>query len=249
MRCAHQAYLVPAAYQDQRGELTMQAIAREDAAPIATGVPGLDDILAGGYAANRAHLVEGRPGSGKTTLGLQFLLEGLKSGERCLYITLSESKRELISVAERHGWSLDGLDIYELVPPELSLDPRQQQSLVYASDLELGETVQMALAEIERVNPERVVFDSLSEIRLLSQGSLRYRRQVLALKSFFLLNNITVLMLDDLTAEHDDLNLHSISHGVIRMEQLWPVYGAERRRLQVIKMRGVEIRGGYHDFV
>src|SRR3954454_231820 len=220
-----------------------------DAAPIPTGVPGLDEILMGGYSAHRAHLVEGRPGSGKTTLGLQFLLDGLARGERCLYITLSESRRELLSVADRHGWSLDGLDIYELVPPELSLDPRQQQSLVYASDLELGETGQMALAELERVRPERVVFDSLSEIRLLSQGSLRYRRQVLALKSFFLLNNVTVLMLDDLTSEQDDLNLHSISHAVIRVEQLAPEYGAERRRLRVIKMRGTGFRGGYHDLV
>jgi circadian clock protein KaiC len=220
-----------------------------DAAPIPSGVPGLDGILMGGYSAQRAHLVEGRPGSGKTTLGLQFLLDGMRRGERCLYITLSESKRELVSVAERHGWSLAGLDIYELVPPELSLDPKQQQSLVYASDLELGETVQMALTEIARVKPDRVVFDSLSEIRLLSQGSLRYRRQVLALKSFFLLNNVTVLMLDDLTSEQDDLNLHSISHAVIRLEQLAPVYGAERRRLRVIKMRGTNFRGGFHDMV
>ncbi|KAA2237796.1 ATPase domain-containing protein [Salinarimonas soli] len=220
-----------------------------DAAPIPTGVPGLDDILAGGFATNRAHLIEGRPGCGKTTLGLQFLLEGEARGETGLYITLSESKRELISVAGRHGWSLDGIHIYELVPPELSLDPAQQQSLIYASDLELGETVGMALAEIERVKPKRVVFDSLSEIRLLSQGSLRYRRQVLALKSYFLLNEATVLMLDDLTSDDDDLNLHSISHGVIRLEQVVPAYGAERRRLNVIKMRGTHFRGGYHDFV
>src|SRR3954452_7258657 len=231
------------------GRAAMQVIATGDAAPIATGVPGLDDILAGGYASNRVHLVEGRPGSGKTTLGLQFLLEGLRHGERCLYITLSESKRELLSVAERHGWSLDGLEIYELVPPELSLDPKQQQSLVYTSDLELGETVHMVLAEVERVRPSRVVFDSLSEIRLLSQGSLRYRRQVLALKHFFLLHNATVLLLDDLTAHEDDLNLHSLSHAIIRLEQLAPAYGAERRRIRVIKMRGVHFRGGYHDFV
>ena len=194
-------------------------------------------------------MVEGRPGSGKTTLGLQFLLDGLQQGERCLYITLSESKRELLSVAGRHGWSLDGLEIYELVPPELSLDPKQQQSLVYTSDLELGETVNMVLAEVERVRPSRVVFDSLSEIRLLSQGSLRYRRQVLALKHFFLLHNATVLLLDDLTAHEDDLNLHSLSHAIIHLEQLAPAYGAERRRIRVIKMRGVHFRGGYHDFV
>ncbi|MBN9255093.1 MULTISPECIES: ATPase domain-containing protein [unclassified Mesorhizobium] len=220
-----------------------------DASPTATGVPGLDYVLRGGYAKFRSHLVEGRPGSGKTTLGMQFLIEGARNGERCLYITLSESKRELAAVAGRHGWDLAGIEILELVPPELSLDPSQLQTLVHSSDLELGETVQAALAEIERLRPDRVVFDSLSEIRLLSQGSLRYRRQVLALKSFFLLNDATVLLLDDLTAEHDDLNLHSISHGVIRMEQLSPIYGGERRRLRVIKMRGVEIRGGFHDFV
>ncbi|GJD75616.1 ATPase domain-containing protein [Methylobacterium goesingense] len=227
----------------------MQTPAAGDAAPIPTGVVGLDEILHGGYAAQRAHLIEGRPGSGKTTLGLQFLLDGVRRGERGLYITLSESRRELHSVAERHGWSLDGLEIYELVPPELSLDSEQQQSLIHSSDLELGETVRMALAEIERVSPVRVVFDSLSEIRLLSQGSLRYRRQVLALKSYFLLNNATVLMLDDLSSEDDDLNLHSISHAVLRLEQITPAYGAGRRRLHVIKMRGTPYASGYHDFV
>lgn len=220
-----------------------------DASPIPTGVPGLDQILSGGYAAHRAHLIEGRPGSGKTTIGLQFLIDGIAQGERGLYITLSESKRELLSVAGRHGWSLDGIDIYELVPPELSLDSELQQSLVHSSDLELGETVRMALAEIERVKPSRIVFDSLSEIRLLSQGSLRYRRQVLALKGYFLLNNATVLMLDDLSGEDDDLNLHSISHAVIRLEQVTPQYGATRRRLHVIKMRGTQYQGGFHDFV
>ncbi|WP_375408640.1 ATPase domain-containing protein [uncultured Methylobacterium sp.] len=220
-----------------------------DAAPIPTGVPGLDHVLSGGYAANRAHLIEGRPGCGKTTMGMQFLMDGVRRGERGLYITLSESRRELLSVAERHGWSLDGVDIYELVPPELSLDSETQQSLVHSSDLELGETVQMALAEIERVKPVRVVFDSLSEIRLLSQGSLRYRRQVLALKSYFLINDATVLMLDDLSAEDDDLNLHSISHAVVRLEQITPSYGTSRRRLNVIKMRGTQYQAGYHDFV
>lgn len=220
-----------------------------DAEPIASGVPGLDHILRGGFAAGRSHLVEGRPGCGKTTIGLQFLIAGRDRGETCLFITLSESKRELQSVAERHGFDLSGIEIFELVPPELSLDSAQRQTLVHSSDLELGETVQMALAEIERLKPDRVVFDSLSEIRLLSQGSLRYRRQVLALKSFFLLNKCTAVMLDDLTGESDDLNLHSVCHGVIRLEQLVPEYGGERRRLRVIKMRGVQIRGGFHDFV
>lgn len=219
-----------------------------DASPISTGVPGFDHVLSGGYAGSRSHLLEGRPGSGKTTIGLQFLLDGVRRGERCLYITLSESKRELLNVAGMHGWSLDGIDVFELVPPELSLDPKQEQTLLYTSDLELGETVRMALAEVERVKPSRVVFDSLSEIRLLSQGSVRYRRQVLALKSFFLLHDATVLMLDDLTSEQDDLNLHSVVHAVIRLEQLAPAYGADRRRLRVIKLRGRQFRGGYHDF-
>lgn len=220
-----------------------------DAQPSHTGVRGLDEILSGGYPSNRAHLIEGKPGAGKTTLGLQFLLQGAKQGECGLYITLSETKRELRAVAETHGWSLDAISIFELVPPELSLDPRQQQTLLHASDLELGETVQMAIQEIERLKPKRIVFDSLSEIRLLSQSALRYRRQVLALKHFFLLHDATVLMLDDLTSDHDDLNLHSISHGVIRLEATAGLYGPERRRLRVIKMRGMHFDGGYHDYV
>lgn len=220
-----------------------------DAQPCHTGVSGLDEILAGGYPSNRAHLIEGKPGAGKTTLGLQFLLQGAAEGECGLYITLSETKRELRAVAETHGWSLDSISIFELVPPELSLDPRQQQTLLHASDLELGETVQMAIQEIERLKPKRIVFDSLSEIRLLSQSALRYRRQVLALKHFFLLHDATVLMLDDLTSDQDDLNLHSISHGVIRLETTAGLYGPERRRLRVIKMRGMHFDGGYHDYV
>lgn len=224
-------------------------MSHDDELLVSTGVPGLDEILAGGYAANRAHLIEGRPGSGKTTLGIQFLLEGLRLGQRCLYITLSESRRELHTVALRHGWDLGGMDIFELIPPELSLDPRHQQTLIHSSELELGETVQMVLAEVERVRPDRVVFDSVSEIRLLSQGSLRYRRQVLALKNFFLLHNATTLLLDDMAAAPDDLNLHSLAHAIIRLDQLAPVYGAERRRLQVVKMRAARYRGGNHDFI
>lgn len=215
---------------------------------IPTGVRGLDLVLDGGYAENRVHLIEGQPGSGKTSMALQFLMDGARQGELGLYITLSETTVELCAVAASHGWTFDGIEIFELMPPELSLDPQSQQTVLYSSELELGETVRMVMAEVERVKPKRLVFDSLSEIRLLSQGSLRYRRQVLALKHFFLKMGCTVLMLDDLTSEMDDLNLHSISHGVIRLEQLAALYGAERRRLRCIKMRGVKFRGGHHDF-
>jgi circadian clock protein KaiC len=226
-----------------------EAELQADGGPVSSGSPALDYILCGGYAANRLHLIEGEPGSGKTTLGLQFLLEGKKKEERCLYITLSESKDELLHVAETHGWSLDGIEVFELVPPELSLDPEREQSIVYASDLELGETVQMVMDEVERVAPARIVFDSLSEIRLLAQGSLRFRRQVLALKHFFAKRRCTILFLDDLTQTMDDLSLHSLAHGVVRLDQVAVAYGAERRRLRVYKMRGRSFRGGFHDFV
>jgi circadian clock protein KaiC len=224
------------------------APALDETVIVPTGVPGLDSVLSGGYAKYRVHLVEGAPGSGKTTIGLQFLLDGIARGEKGLYITLSETRNELVAVAKTHGWSLRGIEIYELVPAELSLDPKMQQTVVYASDLELGETIRNVLDEIERLKPQRVVFDSLSEIRLLAQSSLRYRRQVLALKHHFANQACTVLLLDDLTSEGDDLNLHSISHGVVRLEQLAVQYGAERRRVRVFKMRGSHFRGGFHDF-
>jgi len=214
---------------------------------VSTGVDGLDDVLAGGYSSNRIHLIEGQPGAGKTTLALQFLLAGREEGDRSLYITLSETRAEIIHSAGTHGWSLDGLNIFELVPPELSLDPSREQSVYYSSDLELGETIKMVIAEVERVAPARVVFDSLSEIRLLAQGALRYRRQVLALKHFFAQRDCTVLFLDDLTQEMDDLNLHSLAHGVVRLEHVPVEYGAARRRLRVFKMRGRDFRGGFHD--
>src|SRR5439155_5717574 len=209
----------------------------------------LDYILRGGYAENRIHLVEGEPGAGKTTVGLQFLLEGRRHGEGCLYITLSEGRDELMHVASTHGWDMDRIEIFELMPPELSLDPQREQSILYASDLELGETVRLVMAEVERVSPARVVFDSLSVIRLLAQGPLRFRRQVLALKHFFATRRCTVLFLDDLTQREEDLSLHSLAHGVIRLEQIAVTYGAERRRLRVYKMRGRPFHGGFHDFL
>ena len=221
----------------------------EDAGPVTSGLPALDYILRGGFASNRIHLIEGEPGAGKTTLGLQFLLEGKRRGERCLYVTLSEGRQELLQVARAHGWDLDDIDIFELVPPELSLDPDREQSILYASDLELGETVRLVMEEVSRAAPARVVFDSLSEIRLLSQGALRFRRQVLALKHFFATRHCTVLFLDDLTQNEEDLGLHSLAHGVIRLEQIALTYGAERRRLRVFKMRGRAFHGGFHDYL
>ena len=216
---------------------------------IPTGSIALDGILRGGYAQGRVHLLEGRPGSGKTTLALQFLMAARERGERGLYVTLSEAADELIESAKTHGWSLDGIDIYELIPPELSLDASQQQSVVYSSDLELGETIQFVMDEVEKVHPTCVVFDSLSDIRLLAGAALRYRRQVLALKHFFSQRGCTTIFVDDLTEEMDDANLHSLVHGVVRLEQTIAIYGAERRRLRVFKMRGRDFRSGSHDYI
>lgn len=214
------------------------------------GISGLDDILLGGLRRNRLFLFEGSPGAGKTTLALQFLLEGARAGEKGLYITLSETEEELREVALSHGWSLDGgIDIFELAPPENLLDEKQQQSLLYSSDLELGETTQRIFDAMDRAKPSRVVLDSLSEIRLLAQSSLRYRRQILALKHYFSQRHATVLLLDDMTAEVDDKTVHSVAHAVVRLEELIPDYGSERRRLRVMKYRGQTFRGGYHDFI
>ena len=216
---------------------------------IPTGSEALDDILNGGYAASRVHLIEGRPGSGKTTLALQFLMAARERGQKTLYVTLSEGRDELIAAAATHGWSLDGIELYELVPPELSLDPTREQSVVYSSDLELGETVRLVMDCVESQKPDCVVFDSLSDIRLLAGSALRYRRQVLALKHYFTGKDITVIFVDDMTEEMDDANLHSLVHGVVRLEQITIAYGAERRRLRVFKMRGRPFRGGYHDYI
>jgi circadian clock protein KaiC len=207
----------------------------------------LDEILGGGLTADRLYLLEGTPGTGKTTLALQFLLDGAARGERGLYVTLSETADELQAAAATHGWSLDGIELYELVN-ELGLDPDSEQSVLHPSEIELGETVREVIARVEALNPARVVFDSLSELRLLAQSPLRYRRQILALKQFFARRNCTVLMLDDRTSEVGDQQLHSIAHGVISLEQSPREFGSERRRLRIVKMRGIKFRGGYHDF-
>ena len=212
-----------------------------------TGIGGLDDILGGGVTPERLYLVEGTPGTGKTTLALGFLLAGAEAGERGLYITLAETENELRAVAETHGWSLDPLELFEMVP-EMSLGDEQEQTLLHPSEVELGETVRGIIAKVDEVKPARVVLDSLSELRMLAQNPLRYRRQILALKQFFATRRCTVLVLDDKTGDRGDLQLHSIAHGVISLEQTLSGFGSQRRRLHVVKMRGMRYRGGYHDF-
>ena len=217
---------------------------------IPTGIGGLDDVLGGGFTPHRLYLVEGVPGSGKTTLALQFLLEGGRRGEPGLYVTLSETAEELRDVAVSHGWSLDGITIRELIPSEESLRQDEQYTMFHPSEVELSETTKTILADVEEVKPARVVFDSLSEFRLLSGTPLRYRRQILALKQFFRGRKATVLLLDDVAGrERHDSHVRSIAHAVIRLEQLYPDYGSDRRRLRVAKYRGVRFRGGYHDYI
>jgi len=214
-----------------------------------TGVIGLDDILAGGLTRSRLFLIEGVPGSGKTTLALQFLMAGAAAGEEVLYVTLSETADELRAVAASHGWSLEGVTILELMPSEAELEPEHQNTMFHPAEVELAATTKRVLEDVDRLKPSRVVFDSLSELRLLAGAPLRYRRQILALKQSFATRRCTVVLLDDMTAADHDLQMQSIVHGVIRLEQLAPEYGGERRRLRVTKYRGVAYRGGLHDYV
>jgi circadian clock protein KaiC len=214
---------------------------------MSTGINGLDNVLGGGLTPNRVYLIEGSPGAGKTTLALQFLLKGAQLDEAGLYITLSETRSELLSVAEAHGWDVEGLSIIELLSDE-GLDPEYEQSILHPAEVELGETVKNVMRQVEALKPVRIVLDSLSELRLLSQNPLRYRRQILALKRYFATRECTVLMLDDNTSDPNDLQLHSIAHGVISLDQLVHDYGGARRRLRIAKMRGIKFREGFHDF-
>ena len=221
----------------------------KDTSPVAaTGIPGLDDILSGGLTANRLYLLEGMPGSGKTTLAFQFLMEGVRKGESVLYVTLSETQEEIQAVAASHGWSLEGIAIRELVPSEESLEPGEQYTVFHPSEVELSDTTRKILDDVDRLKPSRIVFDSLSELRLLSGNPLRYRRQILALKQFFAGRRCTVLLLDDLTATDHDLQVQSIAHGSLLLEHAMPAFGPPRRRLSVSKFRGSDFRGGYHDY-
>jgi circadian clock protein KaiC len=213
-----------------------------------SGLAGLDDILGGGFVQGRLHLVEGRPGTGKTTLGMQFILAGRDRSETVLYVSMSETRNELEGVAAAHGWSLEGIELRELAPPEIAGEG-SRQTMFHTSEVELGETMKLLFDEIERIDPARIVLDSLSEMRLLAQNPLRYRRQIFAFKHFLGHRRATVLVLDDMTSNSPDLQLHSIVHGVVTLEEMALDYGAERRRLRITKMRGVKFRGGFHDYV
>ena len=214
----------------------------------ATGVPGLDEVLHGGLIPSRFYLIDGDPGAGKTTLALQYLLNGVKAGESCLYVTLSETKEELTDGARSHGWSLDGLNIIELIADDRDLANGDELTMYHPSEVELTQTTRRVLEAVERINPTRMVFDSLSELRLLAQHSLRYRRQILALKQFFVSRKCTVLLLDDRTAEGPDLQLQSIAHGVISLHHQTPTYGKALRQLKVVKFRGSDFISGLQDF-
>jgi circadian clock protein KaiC len=216
---------------------------------LGTGVPGLDAILQGGLAPHRLYLLEGEPGTGKTTLAMQFLREGVRAGEKVLYITLSETAEELRQVAASHGWDVEGIHIHEVVPGEEVLAGQDTYTVFHPSEIELSEATKAFLGEVERLRPKRVVFDSLAELRLLAGSALRYRRQVLALKQFFAERRSTVLVLDDRSTHEGDQHVQSIAHGLIVMEQLEREHGSDRRRLRVQKYRATPYRGGYHDFV
>lgn len=217
------------------------------AVELSTGVTGLDEILRGGLTPERLYLVEGMPGAGKTTLALQFLMEGVRNQEPVLYITLSETENELHAVAASHGWSLDGIHVHEVITSEDLLDPAQQHTMFHPSEVELGDTTRNISATVEAIKPRRVVIDSLSELRLLAGNPLRYRRQILAYKQFFSRRACTVLMLDDRPDVHD-MQIRSIAHGVIGLDQTESDFGIGRRRLRVIKYRGVASLDGYHDY-
>jgi circadian clock protein KaiC len=224
----------------------MKSVATHE--PASSGIAGLDNVLRGGFPRNYVYLLSGLPGTGKTTLAMQFLLAGAARGERCLYVTLSETRSEVEAAARTHGWDLKALEIAELAPSEAKLSADSQLTVFNPSELEIGETTEALIAAADRVQPQRLVIDSLSELWLVAQNPLRYRRQILALKQRFSERGCTVLMLDDRSGGIEGDHLQTIAHGAVCLEQLANQFGAERRRLRISKLRGVAFRGGYHDF-
>ncbi len=234
-------------FELRQGKLGRGGMTGRNGATARTGIAGLDDVLGGGFPRNHVYVVQGSPGAGKTTVGLQFLLSGRADGETGLYVSLSETERELSDVAASHGWSLDGIAVQEILSPGDS-EGERDNTLFHPAEVELGETTRSIFQQVERLRPSRVVIDSLSEVRLLSENPLRYRRQIVALKQFFAGLRCTALLLDDAGSSGADIHLQTVSHGVLQLDQITPLYGAERRRLWIIKLRGVKFRGGYHDF-
>jgi circadian clock protein KaiC len=229
-----------------KDHLSMAKTARKPR--LATGISGLDNILLGGLPAGHVYLIEGDPGSGKTTLGMQFLLEGISNGDPTLYITLAESKGELLTVAQSHDFDFSKVEIFEVQPPELDQKGSDQYTVFHPSEVELVDVMQSILSRVEQIHAARIVFDSMSEIRMLARDPLRYRRQILSLKQFFVGRNSTVLLLDDRTSDRSDIQLQSICHGAIRMESVEREYGPQRRQLQVLKLRASRFREGLHDY-
>jgi circadian clock protein KaiC len=213
------------------------------------GSPGMDDILGGGLPRGHFYLLEGEPGTGKTTMALQFVMQGLRQGEKALYVTLSESRRDLLVVADAHGFKIDGLDMLELLPGEHDLGPDGQYTVFHPAEVELSNRTQAILAEVTRLKPDRVVVDALSELRMMARDMLRYRRQILSLKESLAHTSCTVLLLDDRTNWEQELELHSVVHGVISLTKVPREYGKMRRRVEVTKLRGCSFREGYHDYM
>ena len=231
-----------------RGEQVIVSTQHRREAIVPTGIDGLDEILRGGLPARNVYLVQGAPGTGKTTLALQFLQAGVAKGERVVYVALGETLSELETVARSHGWSLEGIDVCDLHGSE-QVAPEAQYTFFHPSEIELGATTKTIMSWIDRVAPKRVVLDSLSEMRLLARDSLRYRRQVLALKHHMTARGCTVLLLDTTSHPAPEFQLETVAHGVLTLEQKAPAYGGKRRRLAFEKVRGVSFRDGWHDYL
>lgn len=216
---------------------------------VQTGVPGFDDLLFGGLPGHHVYLVEGTPGTGKTTLAMQFAMEGARAGEKVLYVALSETASELSAIAAAHEWDLRGISVFEVSPLEGSIQPDKEYTVFHSDEVEMVQTIRLILDRVDQEQATRVVIDSLAELRLLSRDTIRYRRQVLALKQYFTKKQVTLLLLDDRTSEALDRQVHSLVHGVISLERLSREYGVNRRRLEIVKLRGADYMEGFHDYV